>query len=406
MLRVGLTGGMGAGKSTVAAVLEECGAVIVDADAIAREVVAPGTPGLAALAEAFGSGIIRPDGELDRAALAAKAFRDDESRLQLNSITHPSVGKRTTEIIESASADAIVVQDIPLLIENGLAPMFNLVVVVQVDAEERVRRLVRHRGIQEQDARARIAAQATDEQRSRVADVLLDNAGAPGAVEAEVRRLYADRLVPFERHLRDRLPAAGEYRLRPADPTWPMQADRLIARVQFVCGADAMRVDHIGSTAVQGLDAKDVLDLQITVSSLDVADGLGPRLNQAGFPRLDRIVHDEPKPTDADPTGRDTSLWAKRLHQHADPGRPANVHLRVDGSPGRQFALDFRDWLRAEPGVRAEYLEVKRAAEAATIGLTGRAAVDAYQGVKEPWFDAAYPRATQWSRARESQRDE
>ncbi|MGV0800986.1 dephospho-CoA kinase, partial [Mycolicibacterium elephantis] len=164
MLRIGLTGGIGAGKSTVSAVFSECGGVIVDGDVIAREVVEPGTEGLRQLVEAFGEDILLPDGALDRPALAAKAFRDDESRALLNGIVHPLVGKRREEIIAAVSEDTVVVEDIPLLVETGMAPMFPLVVVVTAPVETRVARLIK-RGMDEADARARIAAQATDEQR-------------------------------------------------------------------------------------------------------------------------------------------------------------------------------------------------------------------------------------------------
>lgn len=198
---------MGAGKSTVARALADLGAVVIDSDLIAREVVAPGTEGLAALVEAFGAGILAADGTLDRPALAAKAFGDDVARAKLNSVTHPLVGKRTAELISAAPSDAIVVQDIPLLVENGLASLMNLVLVVDVDAETRIRRLAEFRGVAESDARARISAQATDEQRRAVADVLLDNSGGPGEVAAVVRGLWDERLVPFERNLRTGTPA-------------------------------------------------------------------------------------------------------------------------------------------------------------------------------------------------------
>src|SRR5438105_1890568 len=147
MLRIGLTGGMGAGKSTVARMLIEQGAVLVDSDVIAREVVEPGTEGLSALVAAFGPEILAADGSLDRPALAAKAFASDEARATLNSITHPLVGRRTAELIAAAPADAIVVQDIPLLVENGIGPMMHLVLVVMADVETRVRRLTEFRGI-------------------------------------------------------------------------------------------------------------------------------------------------------------------------------------------------------------------------------------------------------------------
>ncbi|WP_280445205.1 dephospho-CoA kinase [Nocardia brasiliensis] len=393
MLRIGLTGGMGAGKSTVARMLADRGAVIVDADLIAREVVAPGTEGLAALVDAFGDGILAADGSLDRPALAARAFADDASRARLNSITHPLVGKRTAELIAAAAPDAIVVQDIPLLVENGLAPLMNLVLVVDVPAETRLHRLVEFRGVAEADARARIAAQATDEQRRAVADVLLDNSGAPADIEGTVRALWDERLVPFEHNLRTATPARRkEVRLVPANPEWDAQAQRLIARLWVACGQAAARIDHIGSTSVPQLPAKDVIDLQITVADLAAADGLRDALGAAGFPVRPGVTQDNPKPTPADPEGVDTALWSKRFHQSADPGRLANVHVRVDGTPGQQFALRFRDWLRADADARAEYLEIKRAGEAKAAGLSGSEATTAYLDVKEPWFDAAYQR--------------
>ncbi|MFC9968713.1 dephospho-CoA kinase [Nocardia ignorata] len=400
MLRIGLTGGMGAGKSTVARTMVELGAVVIDSDAIAREVVAPGTPGLAALVAEFGDEILAEDGSLDRPALAAVAFADDTSRGKLNAITHPLVGARTAELIGAAPADAIVVQDIPLLVENGLAPLMQLVVVVGADVETRLRRLVEQRGVAEADALARIAAQATDEQRHAVADVWLDNNGAPGAVEDQVRALWEHRLVPFERNQREGVRARAEYRLVPHDPEWGAQARRIIARLHLVCGAAAVRIDHVGSTAVSGLPAKDLIDIQVTVADLETADALADSLAAAGFPRAVGITHDNPKPTPEDPAGTDVDLWAKRLHGNADPGRPANIHLRVQDSPGQRLALDFRDWLRAEEDVRTEYLEIKRTAERAAAGKSGEAAGEAYYAVKEPWFDVVYPRVGEWARAR------
>lgn len=145
-----------------------------------------------------------------------------------------------------------------------------------------------------------------------------------------------------------------------------------------------------------GLLAKDVIDIQITVADLAAADGLRDALGAAGFPVVSRIVHDNPKPTEADPEGVDTELWAKRFHGSADPGRPANVHLRVDGSPGQQFALAFRDWLRADAAAREEYARVKREGESKAAGLSGDEAMVAYLAVKEPWFDQAYPKIMRW----------
>lgn len=400
MLRIGLTGGMGAGKSTVARTLVECGAVLIDSDAIAREVVAPGTPGLAALVEAFGAGILADDGSLDRPALAAVAFADDESRGTLNAITHPLVGARTAELIGAAPADAIVVQDIPLLVENGLAPLMQLVLVVGAEVETRLRRLVEHRGVAEADARTRIAAQATDEQRHAVADVWLDNNGAPEVVEAQVRALWAERLVPFERNQREGVRARADYQLVAADPEWGAQARRIIARLHLVCGASAVRIDHVGSTAVHGLPAKDIIDIQVTVADMTTAESLADALAGAGFPLAPGVTHDNPKPTPGDADGTDLARWGKRLHGNADPARPANIHLRVQDSPGQRFALELRDWLRADADARDAYLAVKREAEQAAAGKSGDAAGEAYYAVKEPWFDAVYPVVTEWARAR------
>jgi dephospho-CoA kinase len=392
MLRIGLTGGMGAGKSTVARMLIEQGAVLVDSDVIAREVVEPGTEGLSALVAAFGPEILAADGSLDRPALAAKAFASDEARATLNSITHPLVGRRTAELIAAAPADAIVVQDIPLLVENGIGPMMHLVLVVMADVETRVRRLTEFRGIARDDALSRIRAQATDEQRRAAADVLLDNSGAPGDLEPQVRALWQERLVPFEHNLRTRSwPPRGAIRLADPDPAWADQARRLIARIDMVCGGAALRLDHIGSTAVPGFPAKDVIDLQLTVADLATADRLREPLEQAGFPRVAHIITDDGK------AGADPALWEKRVHCAADPARPVNLHVQVDGWPGQVFALAFRDWLREEPAAREEYLAIKRKAEAAAAGLDGSAGIEAYLGVKTPWFDEVYPRVLAWA---------
>ncbi|MER5494907.1 MULTISPECIES: dephospho-CoA kinase [unclassified Streptomyces] len=175
MLTVGLTGGIGAGKSEVSRLLVEHGAVLIDADRIAREVVEPGTPGLAAVVDAFGPEVLAGDGSLDRAALGAIVFTDPDRRAVLNGIVHPLVRARSAELKDAAPADAVVVQDVPLLAENGLSDLYDLVVVVDVAPETQLDRLTRLRGMSEADARARMAAQATREQRLAVADVVIDN---------------------------------------------------------------------------------------------------------------------------------------------------------------------------------------------------------------------------------------
>ncbi|MEO6882111.1 MAG: dephospho-CoA kinase [Mycobacteriaceae bacterium] len=385
MLKVGLTGGIGAGKSTVAAQLAGLGAVVIDADRIAREVVEPGTPGLEAVVHAFGAEVLTSEGALDRAALAARVFGDDAARNTLNGVLHPLIGARTATLAAAAEPNTIVVHDVPLIVENRMATAFHLVLVVGVDEAERVRRLQSQRGMSEADARARVAAQASDAQRRAVADVWLDNGGAPGSLEPVVQELWHERLVPFERHVRERTWPRNTPVLVAADPTWSAQGARLVARLAAVLGERAVRVDHIGSTSVPGLGAKDVLDLQVAVTSLDVADAFADELAEAGFPRHP-YRQDRPKVEHPDPAS-----WSKRLHVNADPGRAANVHVRVEGSPGQRFALLFPAWLRAEPGVRAEYMAVKRAA-----AVGAREGLD-YAEAKEPWFDAAYPRALAWA---------
>ncbi|OBJ59704.1 dephospho-CoA kinase [Mycobacterium sp. 1423905.2] len=399
MLRIGLTGGIGAGKSALSTTFSQCGGIIVDGDVIAREVVEPGTEGLAALVDAFGEDILRPDGSLDRPALAAKAFRDDEARAKLNGIVHPLVGKRRAEIIAAVAQDAVVVEDIPLLVESGMAPLFPLVVIVHADVELRVKRLVEQRGMAEDDARARIAAQATDEQRRAVADIWMDNSGDPESLAERARDVWRNRILPFAHNLSERQYAPAPVRLVPADPTWPDQARRIINRLNTACGHRAVRIDHIGSTAVPDFDAKDVIDIQITVTSLDVADELVEPLLAAGYPRLEHIVQDAAQ-DDLRSTathydhGVNPALWDKRLHASADPGRPTNVHIRALSRPNQEFALLFVDWLTADPQARAEYADVKRAAADGADGDIVR-----YVTAKEPWFSEAYRRAWEWADA-------
>jgi dephospho-CoA kinase len=197
VLRIGLTGGIGSGKSTVSSLLAARGAVVVDADVIAREVVEPGTPGLAAVAEAFGTGVLADDGSLDRPALAAVVFADPDARSRLDAIVHPLVRARSVELMTGLAPDAVVVNDVPLLVETGQAGSYDLVLVVEADAEKRVARLVQ-RGLTASDARARMAAQATDDERRAVADVVLDNSGTPAELEAQVDRFWAERVLPAQ----------------------------------------------------------------------------------------------------------------------------------------------------------------------------------------------------------------
>src|SRR5690349_10361227 len=178
MLMVGLTGGIGAGKSAVAARLAAHGAVVIDADKLAREAVAPGSDGLSQVVAAFGRGVLGPDGALDRPALGRLVFADADARKRLEQIVHPFVRARTAELVATAPPDAVVVNDVPLLVEAGLAGAYEVVVVVLADEATRIARLVRDRGMTTDEARARIRAQATDDQRRAVADVIVRNDGS------------------------------------------------------------------------------------------------------------------------------------------------------------------------------------------------------------------------------------
>jgi len=190
MILVGLTGGIGSGKSTVSAALAARGAVIVDADQVVRDVQQPGSPVLAKLAERFGAGVIAADGSLDRAALAGIAFADPDALKDLNGIVHPAVGaEMNRQVMENVATDKVVVLDIPLLTENPREGLQGKI-VVDVPVETQVERLVKYRGFDEADARARIARQATRELRLATADFVIDNSGHPDALDEQIERLW------------------------------------------------------------------------------------------------------------------------------------------------------------------------------------------------------------------------
>lgn len=210
VLRIGLTGGIAAGKSVAARRFAELGAVVIDADLLARQVLEPGTQGLEQVVRRFGPEVLRPDGSLDRAALADQVFGDDDARRDLNAIVHPQVRRLAAErerAARDADPAAVVVHDIPLLVETGQADRFDVVVVVHAPVELRVHRLVAGRGMTEEEARARIAAQADDAARAAVADVVLDGSGTPDRLREQVDALWAELHGPG---------AAGRWS-RPAD---------------------------------------------------------------------------------------------------------------------------------------------------------------------------------------------
>jgi dephospho-CoA kinase len=276
VLLIGLTGGIGAGTSAVAARLAERGATVVDSDRLAREVVAPGTEGLAEVVAAFGDGVLGPDGALDRPALGARVFGDEAARRRLESVIHPRVRRRTAELVAAAAPDAIVVNDVPLLVEVGLAPTYHLVIVVDAAEATRVERLVRDRGMAPEQAYARIRAQAGDAERRAAADSLLRNDADLADLHARVDALWHERLAPYEENVRHQRVSC------PGASTSPEDYPRIAARVGHVLGTD--RVSLVGGI--------------VHVES-DHAEVLGP----AGFPPL--------------PEGRG--------YGSADPGRPARI---------------------------------------------------------------------------------
>jgi dephospho-CoA kinase len=389
MMRVGLTGGIGSGKSTVAGVLRELGAVVTDADRVAREVVEPGAPALRAIRERFGEKVIHPDGRLDRAGLAAVVFPDPAALRALEAITGPAIAARVAQLRAAVPVHRVDVYDMPLLVEKGLWVHEHLTLVVGASEQTRLARLVEQRGIPLPDARARIAAQATDEQRREAADVWIDNEGSREDTEDTVRRVWAGRLRPYQVGLVEgrRAKRPDRLALQLPDPGWADAGARVVARLAAALHGRGVSVEHVGSTSVPGLVAKDVIDVQIGVRSLTDADdpGFVAALRRAGYLLVEGNEQDHPHPVDAPAT-----QWQKRFYGGCDPGRVVNVHVRQVGSGGHRFALAFRDWLRAEPDARAAYTAEKRRLARQFARTTD------YARAKEEWFAQAYPQVQAW----------
>lgn len=303
MLLIGLTGGIGSGKSTVARRLAELGAVVVDADRIAREIVEPGTPGLAEIVDRFGPEVLDADGALDRPAMAATVFGDDEARAALNAITHPRIAERSAERFAAAPDDAIVVHDMPLLVELEMTPNYHLTMIVDAPEDVRVRRLV-ERGVEESDALARIRAQATEQQRRAVADVWLDNSGTREQLLESVDAVWRQRLVPFEENVRLRRAAR-----QPGSAGRDGSAMRRVqARLEQLVGERASKVERTGSTAEPGTEG--AIEFRVALGSADEFDEVEQTLAAGGFP-----------PSEADDARRE------RVHTSADPCLPVTVRL-------------------------------------------------------------------------------
>ena len=290
---------------------------MIDADKIAREVVAPGTPGLDMLAAEFGEEIISANGELDRAALAERAFASQERTAALNSITHPLIGERTIEKFAQAPSDAIVVHDVPLLIEGSMEPGYHLVLVVDTPEEIRLQRLVDLRGVPEADARSRISAQATDEQRRASADILFDNSGTEQALIEQVRAVWDGRLVAMANNLEHHHAVHPNDGIVDPRREWADEARREIARLRHRIGDLSESISHVGPTA-SGEPAIDLIDIEIVPRSEgDAANSIRARLEEAGYI--------------ADDGGDAVLRWV-------DPARPLAVHIPCAESATREVA--------------------------------------------------------------------
>jgi dephospho-CoA kinase len=392
MLRVGLTGGIGSGKSTVARRLGELGAAVVDADVVAREIMEPGQPVLQQVRERFGDEVIRADGTLDRAGLAALVFTDPEALAALDAITGPAIAERIAEQRHTMPAGVVSVQDMPLLVERGLWVREHVSIVVETHLETRVRRLVEQRGLDEADVRNRIAAQASDAQRRAACDVVLANDATREDLVSAVDRLWESRLRPWNENLvqsrHSRRPERGAV-VAPRDD-WAPRGARLVAKVAHALRdvATVTDIEHVGSTSVPHLLAKDVLDLQVGVRELAAADAPEFRaaMRAAGLLPFDHITGDTPHPSGAEPDG-----WRKRVYGSTDPKEIAHVHVRENDSPAWRFALLFRDWLVHDPSERDRYSAEKRR----LVGLHDT--TSAYAEAKEPWFAEAFARAQAWA---------
>lgn len=393
-ITVAVTGGIGAGKSTISALLADRGALVIDSDRLAREAVAAGTPGLAAVAERFGAGVIAADGTLDRAALASIVFTDPAARRALEGITHPLVRARAAELQAAAPRGSVVVNDIPLLTTAAAAGSFHLVIGVGVPPDVRVERLI-GRGLTAADAQARIAAQIDDETRQALCDVWIDNGGTAAQTRRSAEPLWS-RLAGFAANQEAGNAAVrGGPLLVPPDSRWPDVARRLISRVRAAVGE--CRIDHIGSTAVPGLPAKDVIDLQLTLNDLEQAKSFAPLLAGAGFPRLAIQTTDTAHEFHFDngaPGDEYPDRWRKSLHINADPGQAVNLHLRVKDWPNWLWSLRFRDWLRSDLTARVDYLAVKEQAE---LEHGQDADVSGYAAAKEDFLTGSDARIEAWA---------
>jgi dephospho-CoA kinase len=324
---VGLTGGIGSGKSTVARRFAELGAVVIDADQIAREVVEPGEPTLARIRDRFGAQVISADGSLDRAGLAAIVFPDPEALAALNAITGPAILARVARLRAEVPGDRVSVFDMPLLVERRLWVHEHLTVVVDVDVETRVKRLVELRGLDEADVRHRMANQATDEERGAVADVVIDNSGSPEELVARVDRVWHERIAPYAANLVSGIPARSPGPETPTSPTpgWADRGERAVARLSAALAAAGLPAE-VEQVAARGSGADEVVDIQVRLAATADAEctELTAALRDAGY-----VSSGELWAGAAD--GPDSAASARRGYAGCDPGQVVRVQVSTQG---------------------------------------------------------------------------
>ncbi|MBG6224916.1 dephospho-CoA kinase [Arthrobacter sp. CAN_A2] len=318
MLRIGLTGGIAAGKSVVARRLADLGAVLVDSDVLARAAVEPGSEGLDAVVAAFGPEILGADGALDRPALGRLVFADSAARERLNAIVHPRVRAAAAALIEEAPEDAVVVEDIPLLVETGQAARFHLVVVVDAPDALRLKRMVEHRGMERGDAERRIAAQASRGERLRAADAVILNDGGVDELLASTDGLWRMRILPF----RDNLAAGTPARRSAPRPTAGLAgtsglADRIRGKLDAALppGCSVVPDGSPGGTPA-GTDVVVRAGLHVLVPQAGGLESASDAVAAAGFPRDERTAGPGRTPPAA-------------LHRAADPAIDVTVMVGV-----------------------------------------------------------------------------
>lgn len=390
-----MTGGIAAGKSTITSILAEHGAVVIDSDRIAREVVEPGSVGIDQVKSRFGTDVLHKDGSLNRAAMGQIVFADSAARGDLEQIIHPLIARRGAELLAQSADDAIVVHDVPLLVERDLGARYHLVLVVLASLEKRIERMIRDREMSLEQAQSRIASQADDDERRLVADDVIHADVTVDRTRAALERWWQNRVLPYHANLQHGVRAPRDRSVRLVPPpgpprTWRVQAMSVVKRLQWVLAGHDVSIEHIGSTSIPGLWSKDVIDIQIQLRDWESVQEVGALLAAAGFPGKPSFDNAKARWLDVpdSDTGGAASKW---LAANADQGRAVNLHVRPAGSDSSRYALDFRDLLRCDPLARADYAQFK----AKTARVHTRS--DHYALAKERYFKEIWPQLRQSS---------